>query len=210
VVYSLDQIYELSALFQEDILIAEQGIQRSKEAITLTKFENLPSFKLGLFYAGIGDPDVASPPRDAGDDALGVQVGLSLPLWFGKNQSRTAKARAFKAKAQAEKTIIINKTRARISRLWFKLQNSGRLITLYKNELLPQALGSVQTAEIWFREGRGSFSDYLEIQATAYNFQLSLERARADYGKTLVQLEQLAGVILDHKTPDSKKGGDHQ
>lgn len=202
VVYSLDEIYGLSMMFQEDNLIAQEAILKSEEAIQLTKYENLPSFKFGLFYAGIGQPDVASPPKDAGDDAVGVQLGLNLPLWFGKNKSRTAKATAFKAKAMADKTVTANRTKARISRLWFKLQNSNRLIRLYENDLLPQALASVKTSETWFREGQGKFTDFLEIQATAYNFQLSLERAKTDYSRTLVQLEQLAGVILDRKNPE--------
>jgi len=202
VVYSLDEIYGLSMMYQEDNLIAQEAILKSEEAIQLTRYENLPSFKFGLFYAGIGQPDVASPPKDAGDDAVGVQLGLNLPLWFGKNKSRRAKAAAFKAKAMADKTVTANKTKARISRLWFKLQNSNRLISLYENDLLPQALASVKTSETWFQEGQGKLTDFLEIQATAYNFQLSLERAKTDYSKTLVQLEQLAGVILDRKNPE--------
>jgi cobalt-zinc-cadmium efflux system outer membrane protein len=197
--YSLNEIYDLAMMHQEDILIADEIVQQSEEAILLSKYENLPSFKLGLFYAGIGQPDVASPPKDAGDDAVGVQLGLNLPLWFGKNKSRTAKALAVRGKAKADKSLTANKTKASISRLWFKLQNSKRLITLYEDQLLPQALSSVQTAEAWFREGQGNFSDFLEVQATAYNFQLSLERAKADYGITLVKLEQLAGVLLDTK-----------
>jgi cobalt-zinc-cadmium efflux system outer membrane protein len=202
VVYSLDEIYGLSMMYQEDNLIAQEAILKSEEAIQLTRYENLPSFKFGFFYAGIGQPDVASPPKDAGDDAVGVQLGLNLPLWFGKNKSRRAKAAAFKAKAMADKTVTANRTKARISRLWFKLQNSNRLISLYANDLLPQALASVKTSETWFREGQGKLADFLEIQATAYNFQLSLERAKTDYSKTLVQLEQLAGVILDRKNPE--------
>lgn len=196
-VYSLDEIYDLAMENQEEILIAGERVQKSEETIELTRFENLPSFNLGLFYAGIGDPDVATPPRDAGDDALGIQLGMNLPLWFGKNKSRTAKALAAQKKAVADKTVVANKTKAAISRLWFRLENSRRLISLYKNQLLPQALASVQTAETWFREGQGNFSDFLEVQATAYNFQLSLERARADYGITLAALEQMAGVPLD-------------
>jgi len=209
VAYSLDEIYGISMIHQEDILIADEAVLKSEQAIALSKYENLPTFKFGLFYAGIGQPDVLSPPKDAGDDAVGVQLGLNLPLWFGKNQSRTAKARAVKEKAKADKTVAANRTKAGISRLWFKLQNSKRLIQLYEQGLLPQALASVETAETWFREGQGSFADFLEIQSTAYNFQLSLERAKADYSKTLVQLEQLAGVILDKKN-DSPQGVNNQ
>lgn len=208
VVYSLDEIYGLSLMYQEDNLIAQETILKSEKAIQLTRYENLPSFKFGLFYAGIGQPDVASPPKDAGDDAVGVQLGLNLPLWFGKNKSRTAKAKASKAKAMADKTVTANRTKARISRLWFKLQNSNRLILLYENDLLPQALEAVKTSETWFQEGQGKLSDFLEIQATAYNFQLSLERAKTDYSKTLVQLERLAGVVLDRK--NSEPEGENQ
>ena len=204
--YTLDEIYDLAMEHQEDILMADETVEKSREAIRLTRLETLPSFKLGLFYAGIGEPDVTNPPGDAGDDALGIQLGLNIPLWLGKNRSRAAKARAARDKARAGKTATANRTKAKISRLWFKLQNSKRLITLYENELIPQALTSIQTAESWFRDGRGSFADFLEVQATAYNFQLSLERARADYGETLVRLEQLAGVTLDKKSPGVKGG----
>jgi outer membrane protein TolC len=200
VVYSLDEVYALAMMHQEDILMAEEKVHKSEQAMQLTRFETLPSFKLGLFYAGIGDPDVPNPPPDAGDDAVGVQFGMNIPLWSGKNKSRTAQALAEKQKAQAEKIDTANRVKAGISRLWFKLENAERLITLYEKDLLPQAVSSVQTAETWFKQGQGSFADFLEIQATAYNFQLSLTRAKADYAKTLVLLEQAAGAVLDAKT----------
>ena len=205
VVYTLDEIYDLSMTQQENILIADEKVRKFEEAVKLSRYESLPSFKLGLFYAAIGDPDVPNRPKNAGDDAFGVQFGLNLPLWFGKNKSKTSKALAAKRKATADKAVIKNKIKAQISRLWFKLQNSKRLITLYEKELIPQSLKSVQTAESWYREGEGSFSDFLEVQATAYNFQLSLTRAKTDYQKTLVKLEQLTGSVLDRKI-GAKKG----
>jgi outer membrane protein TolC len=201
VVYSLEEVYDLAMAHQEDILMAEEQVNKSEQAVQLARLETLPSFRMGLFYAAIGDPDVPNPPPDAGDDAIGVQFGMNLPLWLGKNQSRTARALAEKGKAQAQQTEAANTVKAGISRLWFKLENAERLITLYEKDLLPQAISSVQTAETWFRQGQGGFADFLEIQATAYNFQLSLARARADYAKTLVLLEQAAGVILDAKKP---------
>jgi len=206
VVYTLNEIYGLAMAHQEDILIAIEQITKAEEAVKLSRYDSLPSFKLGLFYAAIGEPDVPNPPKDAGDDAVGIQFGLSLPVWFGKNKSKISRARALTLKAKADKLSVENKTKEILSRLWFKLQNSKRLITLYKMNLIPQALKSVQTAETWYREGDGSFADFLEVQATAYNFQLSLARAKADYGKTLVTLEQLTGVVLDKKMPAIKGG----
>ncbi len=178
VVYEIDEIYELSRDNLEDILIAEEKINQSSQRLKLSKFENLPSFKLGLFYASIGDPDVPTPPPDAGDDAIGIQLGFNIPLWLGKNQSRTSRAFAMKQKARAQKLEIINKTSARISRLWFKLQNSKRLITLYTKEMIPQSLRSVQTAETWYRQGEGSFSDFWNSrpQPIIFRYPLNVQK----------------------------------
>ncbi len=160
VVYSLEEVYDLTLAHQEDILLAEEQVNRSEQAVQLTRLETMPSFKVGLFYAGIGDPDVPNPPPDAGDDAVGVQFGMTLPLWLGKNQSRTARALAEKQNAQARKTEAANQVLARISRLWFKLENAERLIALYEKDLLPQAISSVRTAETWFKQGQGGFADF--------------------------------------------------
>ena len=208
VVYTLNEIYGLSMENQEDVKIAAETILKSEESVKLSGYDSLPSFKLGLFYAGIGDPDVSNPPRDAGDDAMGVQLGLTLPIWSGKNKSRKARAVAGNRKAKADKRQIENTVKEKICRLWFKLQNSNRLILLYEKNLIPQALKSVQTAETWFRQGEGSVSDFLEIQATAYNFQLSLARAEVDYRQSLVRLEQLAGVVLDRKVKNKEGKGE--
>ena len=90
----------------------------------------------------------------------------------------------------------VNDTRARIRSLYFRLGNAGRLITLYRDELLPQAARSLEVAETWFREGQGSFSDFVETESVYYNFQLALARAAADHGKYLARLERLTGRSL--------------
>ncbi len=208
IVFSLDEIYGLALVHQEDILIADETLNRSREAVRLAELSTLPTFKLGLFYAGIGSPDVAAPPSNAGDDAVGVQFGLNLPLWQGKNKSLKLKAQAEKEKARADKTDVVNTLKDRISRLWFRLRNSGRLISLYRDELIPQVRAQVETAQTWMDQGEGRMADFLEIQSTAYNFELSLERARADYGQALVKLEQAAGVILDRKKSRAPRGSE--
>lgn len=194
--YSLDEIYQLANEHREEIEIARQEITRAEENRGLERSKTLPDFKVGLFYAGIGEPEVASPPRDAGRDAVGIQAGISIPLWFGKNSGRLEQARMNLEKARETEKSAVNTMRATVRELYFRLTNARRLIDLYTDTLLPQANRSLQTAETWFREGEGSYADFIEIQATLYNFQLSLARARADYGKYLVQLEGAAGIRL--------------
>ena len=122
---------------------------------------------------GIGDPDVSSPPKDAGDDAFGIQFGVSIPLWYGKNKAKQLKALAMIQTKAAQKEEMINQTQTRIRTLYYKVRNAIRQEELYQKDLLPQAVRALEVSETWFREGQGPFSDILESQAAVYNFQLS-------------------------------------
>ncbi|MFO7748790.1 MAG: TolC family protein [Desulfobacteraceae bacterium] len=199
VVYDLQTLYAMAEKNQEAIQMAGLEVKQAETRKELARYEAFPDFKVGLFYAGIGerDADIA----DSGRDALGVQFGVSLPLWFGKNRSRKLAALAAKQEKEAIREVKVNGLRTDIHTLFFKLENARRLITLYRDEMIPQALNALKTSETWFRQGEGSFSDFVEAQAAAYNFQLSLARARADYGKVLADLERLAGESLTRRKP---------
>ena len=204
--YSLDEIHELAAKRQEEIRIAEARVAKARAKLDLARYENRPDFKVGLFYAGVGEPDVANEPDDAGRDALGVQFGMTIPLWLGKNAGRTSAARAEIKRARALKVARINDTDAAIRSVYFRLKNAERLVTLYRDELLPQAAQSLDVAETWFQEGEGSFSDFVETQSVYYNFQLSLARAEADYGKFLARLERLTATSLTRREGSAEEG----
>ena len=203
----LEAIYQLAEANQEEVLMAQVGVDKGDTKVALARFQNLPDFKVGLFYAGIGDPDVPRPPDDAGRDAIGIQAGISIPLWFGTNNSRVDKAMAEKSAARAEKELRVNTVRTTARTLYFKTRNAQRIMTLYETDLVPQAARSMELAEVWYREGESSFTDFIETQSVWYNFQLALARAKADYGINLARLERLAGKALTGQVPDGTPSG---
>ena len=205
-------IYQLAEANQEEILMAQVGVDKRDTQVSLARFQNLPDFKVGFFYASIGKPDVAVLPQDGGRDAIGLQAGISIPLWLGKNNSRVNKARAEKSKALAEKQMRINAVQTKIRTLYFKTRNAQRIVALYKMDLVPQAARAMEMAEVWYREGESSFTDFIETQSVWYNFQLALARAKADYGINLAQLERMAGTRLtgDVQIPLSPAGKEPQ
>lgn len=201
VVFSLKGLYRLAEANQEEIRMARALVERADARAELARYENLPDFNLGVFYSGIGEPDVPYKRSGSGRDSVGFQVGVSIPLWFEKNRGRVARAQAEIRKTQAAKEVSINEIRTKVHNLFFRLRNARRLIELYRDDLLPQTVRAMEIAETWYREGESSFSDFVETQAVYYNFQLSLARARADYGKYLARLEQLVGQTI------TKNGG---
>lgn len=201
VVFSLKELYKLAEANQEEVRMARALVERADARAELARYENLPDFNLGVFYSSIGEPDVPVRPEHLGRDAVGVQIGISIPLWFEKNRGRMERARAEIRKTQAAKEVSITEIRTKVHSLFFRLRNARRLIELYRDDLLPQAVRAMEIAETWYREGESSFSDFVETQAVYYNFQLSLARARADYGKYLARLEQIVGQTI------TKNGG---
>ncbi|MBI5016228.1 MAG: TolC family protein [Deltaproteobacteria bacterium] len=191
VVYSVEELYPLAEANLEEIRIAQAGVEKAQAMLSLTRYENLPEVKLGLSY---GEQNLARQ--------IGVQATFMLPVWPGKNFGRTGSARADLEKMRAMRASQINDSRAMIRDTYFRLQNSDRLIRLYRDDLLPQAAKAMETAETWFKQGQGSFSDYVETESAWYNFQLALARAKADYGKFLARLEKLAGRSLTLRAAD--------
>ena len=210
VVFQLEEIYRLAEENLVEILMAETKVKKEEAKVDLARYRNMPKFKVGAFYSSIGTPDIMTPPPDAGRDAFGVQFGISLPFWFSKNRGRSGLAQAEMKRAKAEKTVSINRARGEIRALFFRFKNARRLMDLYSNELVPQAARAMELAEVWFRAGESSFSDFVETQSVWYNFQLSIARAQADYGKYLARLERLAGTSLTQRkdrSDDRKEKG---
>jgi outer membrane protein, heavy metal efflux system len=204
-VKQLKEMYRLAESNQEDILMADMEIEKKAAGISLAQYRRLPDFKLGLFYAGIGSPDVASPPPDAGEDAVGIQFGLSLPLWSGKNKSRINKAQAEMTGAKSIKSSRIDKIRTGVRTLYFRLKNEQRIMALYKEELLPQAESAIASSETWFMDSKLRFSDFIEAQSRWYDFKLALLKTEADYQKDIVRLDRLIGHPSANNDPTVEK-----
>ncbi|MDD5759799.1 MAG: TolC family protein [Desulfobulbaceae bacterium] len=188
VLYSLQEIYPLAEVNLEEIRIAQANINKAQAMVDLTRYDTLPRFTFGVSYGDLNQKQ-----------QLGVQAGLSLPLWHGKNAGRMAAAQAESDKTRAQWSAEVNEARIAAREVYFRLQNSERLVRLYRDDLIPQANRAMQTAETWYSQNQGSFSDYIETVATWYNFQLASARARADYGTFLARLESIAGRPLTER-----------
>jgi outer membrane protein TolC len=192
VVYALPEIQAFAEANLEEVKIAQAGVEKAQSMLSLTRYENLPEFNLGASYG-----------TDRGDRQVGVQVGVMLPIWLGKNAGRTASARADVETMQSMKRAQVNETRTMVQEGWFRMRNAERLVKLYRDDLLPQAERAIESAETLYKQGQGAFSDYIETQSTFYGFQLSLARAKADYGKFQARLEKLAGKGLTEREPST-------
>lgn len=196
ITHSLDELYRLVEENGVDVLLARAELEKAEREVTLARYRTLPEVDVALFVNSIAEADPLTDNGRTGIKAVGATVSLSLPIWIDKNQGRMTASRTRVEQAKAEVTKRVNEARAAVSRLFFRVGNAARLIALYRDELMPEAAKSLETAETWFREGKGSLSDFTETRTVWYTFQLAMARSQADYGQNLAALEGLIGRDL--------------
>jgi len=191
---ALDRLYRSALANRQEIQIARLKVKRGEKAIGLAEKLNKPDLTVDLLYIETGS--ALRPTEDDGKDPLIIGFGISVPIWGTRNRARVLEARHVRDAVAMSVRQIENETQASVKTIYFKLENSRRLIELYRDQLIPQARKSMEISENWYRDGKGSFSGFLETQSVWLNFNLAYQRVRADYAKNLAEMEQVVGGVL--------------
>ena len=167
--------------------LAELGYQidRGNHQIKLAQRQRLPDFALGVQYIDTGD---------GGEDPVIGTLGLSLPIWFGKNRARIESASYLKTAAQL---TLENRTQtldADIRQALFQLRDADRKINLYRESLIPKALQSLEVNRTGYETGSMEFINLIDAERMLLEFELAHERARADHLIARAKLSQLTGI----------------
>jgi cobalt-zinc-cadmium efflux system outer membrane protein len=138
-------------------------------------------------------PDGTDPTKDE----VMVNFGVSVPLWFGKYRAMAKEAQEMEAATVSEAEAQRLQLRADLAQAYFNLNNSSRLVRLYRETLLPQSRQALQSAEELYRKGQANLSGVLETTATVHNFELARLRATTDFYQNVARIEKLLGTALE-------------
>jgi outer membrane protein TolC len=193
---SQEDLFRIARARRQEIQAAVHKIRGAQHGERLARLSQVPDFSVGVQYSFIGD--AAGPVAGTGDDAVGLHFGITLPIWGHKNRARMEEARHLARAACYERTAATDDVMARISKVYFRLQNAERLVRLYDHSLIPQAEQALRVAEQWHDTGRDTYGRLLEARMVWLNFQLASQRALVDYEQMVARLEQLVGISLGH------------
>ncbi len=196
---SRDALLAVALAHQQELKALDERIRAAQARVREAAASWLPDLGVGVQWSLNGPARVApggSAPADSGQDALGVTVSLSLPLWFGDQAARVAEAKARRTAALGAKAAHLDDLQAQLADALFKERDARRLRTLYDEELLPQARRALETSEQWYRAEPARFADFLEARGVFYSFSLARARAVADQFQAVARLEQLVGAPL--------------
>ena len=188
-----DKIIEMLKVNNPELAALDFELEAAKRRVELAKKKFYPDIGVG----------VDSIQTDGGDDAVILMFSFNLPIWRDSYKGAEEQARADVRQRAHEKRDAENTIVARAERALYDFEDSFRKVKLYRDVLIPKAeelLGSSETA---YKAGTIDFLSLVDSQRMLLKYQLFYERAVADNGQKLAELEMLAGIELTAIGQDS-------
>lgn len=150
-------------------------------AVKLARAGKHPNWSVSLIYG----------QRSRLPDMLGIEVGMSLPLFPGNRQDRNISARvADRAAVRAQREESIRAEREAIAQDVAAWQGWDRQVTRYRTKLLPLAADRSRAALAAYRGG-GSLQPWLDARDAEIATRVAYAKALAAWGKAWVSLAYL-------------------
>jgi outer membrane protein TolC len=171
-------------------------IEQERAGLRFEDKASLPTFSVGTDYVFTGAAVSPAVP-DSGKDAWVVNVGVDLPLWSSKNDSRKAEAAARVRAAESSLSDARNRLEAFVEELVFEYSDALRKMRLYRDGLVPKAEQALNTSYTAYQAAEADFLYVLDAQRELLAFALELERARADLATRRAEIEMVIGKGLE-------------
>ena len=146
-----------------------------------------------------GEPvEVSIPGEDEHrSDTFSFMVGFTVPLWFHSKQNRKVKETlALMEETKSHQQAMKNEIFFGIKDISERERRGAKLIDLYKNNIIPQAQASLDSARAGYEVGNVDFMTLIENQITLFDYKLSYHEVLAGYEKDLAEIESVVGKRL--------------
>jgi outer membrane protein TolC len=192
---SESQLFERLAQGHPDLLALASMSKQYQKAKDLATRDLYPDITLGLSYMDMGDAPFGATPSDSGKDAVAAMFSINIPIQRKRISAKVREAKLRQLAAVKEEKNQSNLLSAQLKSALYRLRDAERKIDLYGDTLLAKADESLQVTEAAFRSAKGNFLDLIDAQRVYLEFQLAYERAQADHGQGLAQIEWLVGDV---------------
>ena len=132
---------------------------------------------------------------DGGDTAVGLTVGISLPLNFAKYRAEREEGEARSAAAKAEVESIRLRLVADLHRGVQNYREAAKRLTLYREKLLPAAEQALELTGESYRNDKASITDLIDSERTLLDLRLTNQRALAAAHKAALEIRTLTEPI---------------
>ncbi len=207
----LDDLYAKVRGNREELQAGLHAVRSRRQAVRLAKKQYWPDLKLGLNYVLVGDrkdpAGILNPPKDNGDDAIGVIASINLPIWFPKLRAGVDEAKLEEYRARASYARQEDRILFELQDAFINLESLRDQLDLYRRALLPQARQSLESSEAAYTTGKLSFLELLDSERFLLNVQYGYAKIKSGYLTALADMERALGSRFpDRRGPEGAEG----
>lgn len=200
----LDTLLAEALRLRPELAAADARISQAETLIRLAEKGYKPDFKVGLTYTMVDPRDDTPgrlvPPEGNGDDIIGIQGGITLPVWRKKLAAGVDEAIALESSATEAKRDLVAKIQTAIGDLTQRVPLSWRQLRLVEDLLIVQAEEALQSAQAGYIAGTLNALDLLDAEHVLFEAHTAVARAKTDYLVGIAQLEGELGGSLTTTT----------
>jgi heavy metal efflux system protein len=172
----------------------KQQIEVSSRERKLSLAELAPDLIIGFFNQTLigtiyQDKTVAS----ANDRFTGIQLGLSIPLWFVPQRARIKSADANVRAAEANYASYIQSVRHELEQAIQQIKTNVTSLQYFSESTLPNAELVLKQSQVAFREGEIGYAEYLLGIRDALRTKERYLETLNGYNQSIIYYEYLTG-----------------
>jgi len=179
------QLAQLAGSGSRDLAAARAMEARSAEALKLAHEGYWPDFTVGYSYEKTG-PGFR--------DYYMLNLGAKIPLYFWRKQTPAIEQAALEAESAQE---LARATQLQVSSdaesSLVAMRTAERIMSIYRDGLIPQAETSQASAMAAYRVGKVDFQTLLSSVLDLQNLRQEYYRSLADHEIAIAKLEQVIG-----------------
>lgn len=185
------QLLEKSATLR----IARRAIERQQSLLSLAKSGYLPDFSLGLFHQRRAE----EPPFDANGfsgtttSSLGIQLGISIPLWFWQEpKGQVQEAGALVEIASLSYTSTERRVRANVLSAYDQVKVLESQLRVFNETLLADSRDILATAIQQYQNNQIDILNLFDVYRTYRATKVEYARTMYNYAVAVATLEASA------------------
>ncbi len=166
--------------FRQAALAAEKNAAQKK---------GMPGLKIGLDYTFIGEGSNNLSGKDA---FVFPSVGISIPLYRNKYKAMVQEVVYLETANKSSSSEKMNRLESLFQNNWKNYRDADRRIALNR-EQEKLARQSLNILESEYATGNSDFEELLRMERKLLNYQLALEKAKADKQAAIAFIHYLMG-----------------
>jgi outer membrane protein, heavy metal efflux system len=179
------RIRALAAARSPALRMAQAMALRSDDSLALARHDYIPDFSVGYMYQKTG-------PRTR--DYYMLSLGAKIPLYFWRKQRPAVEQAVLEKQAAVEQVRSARLDAASgVDRQIVAIRTAERIITLYRDGLIPQSSATREAAYAGYSSGKVDFQTLLSAVIDVLNLNQEYFRAIADHEIAIAKLKEIIG-----------------